>query len=569
MRFITTSIYALSASTALASTFNPYLRPGSPGETPDNDVPSIYDKRSAAAKPFVPVRIDPTAHKIEDFKPITKTPPSLTLKKVKRSDDAEAVHPELRMARAANAAVKRLRKRGAPGPSVETLDKIERSVENSLVKRNLIQKRQNNFPIVGSKPPNTPNSMAVHQDGFDYAYFSEVNFGSENKTFLMVIDTGSSFTWIPSDECPTRACTNHDTYGSADSVTLQRLRPTFRIVYGTGEVSGPVVRDDVSFAGFKINMEFGLSTNVSDEFYYFPLDGVMGLGFSYDQKPTILDLLKKDGYIADRNFGVALSRISDGFDDGVMHFGGIDRDYFTGNLTYARSISEYGFWEVFIDSLAIGDEVVDTTDRKAVIDTGTSLLLMPPRDARDVHSRIPDVLVQEMEDGSEVFIVPCNTELTLDFEIAGVVYEVPAGDWVGEVTTNSRYCYSNIISREITGPTTWLLGDVFLKNVYSVFDMDNSRIGFAKRSSPYDENAPKNDDDESGGQSGLPKELSPTGGGSNDTGDDNSDGGAQGGDGGADNMEEEGAASSLRSASISWFGGLMVLAAAAAAVVVL
>lgn len=85
---------------------------------------------------------------------------------------------------------------------------------------------------------------------------------------------------------------------------------------------------------------------------------------------------------------------------------------------------------------------------------------------------------------------------------------------------------------------------MFLKNVYSVFDMDNSRIGFAKRSSPYDENAPKEDDGEEGGQSGLPKELSPTSGGNNDTDDEGADDGAQGGSGGDEN-EEEGAASRM------------------------
>ena len=59
-------------------------------------------------------------------------------------------------------------------------------------------------------------------------------------------------------------------------------------------MEGIVAKDNVSFAGFNVNIEFGLSNLVSDEFVYFPIDGIMGLGFgkgSAQRAKSIMDVL--------------------------------------------------------------------------------------------------------------------------------------------------------------------------------------------------------------------------------------------------------------------------------------
>lgn len=352
--------------------------------------------------------------------------------------------------------------------------------------------------------------MAISQDGMDYGkffflinipltlylkvcinakyvhtvYFSEIQFGSKNKTFYLVIDTGSSDTWVPSSNCLSQACTNHETYGKSDSDTLKFENLEFSIQYGTGSVTGVIARDDLSFAGFNLNMEFGLATALSSDFIDFPIDGIMGLGFpetSQQRVDTVMQVLAKDKLINKTMFSVALSRASDQLQDGVIHFGRIDPSYFTGKMVFSDTVTDMGYWEVAMDDVGLDGKFFNFVNRTAIIDTGTSVLLLPPDDAYKVHYAMKDART----DG-ESFAIPCDTNYTIEIKISGVTYNIPASDWVGVPTSQgSKYCSSNIMSRVITGNTTWLLGDVFLKNVYSNFNFDSRSIGFATRASPY------------------------------------------------------------------------------------
>ena len=72
------------------------------------------------------------------------------------------------------------------------------------------------------------------------------------------------------------------------------------------------------------------------------------------------------------------------------------------------------------------------------------------------------------------YSVPCSTTTPLQFYFSGVTYTVLAKDWVGGKVGDS--CTSNVYARAIVG-SSWLIGDIFLKNVYAVFDVDQNRIG--------------------------------------------------------------------------------------------
>jgi cathepsin D len=101
-------------------------------------------------------------------------------------------------------------------------------------------------------------------------YFSAIGIGSENKQFLVVMDTGSSDLWLPSVNCQDESCQNHETLSSKDSKTFQATKKPWVIQYGSGSASGVIVSDSLSIGGLNISrLSFGVATQVSDNFVHF------------------------------------------------------------------------------------------------------------------------------------------------------------------------------------------------------------------------------------------------------------------------------------------------------------
>lgn len=342
-------------------------------------------------------------------------------------------------------------------------------------------KRDNNFKVVMSTEPADPNAMPIDQDGADFTYFSILKFGSTKEEMYMLIDSGSANTWVMGSSCVSNACQIHNTFGGSDSTTLQTTSQSWSLSYGTGEVEGVVAKDTVSFANYTINLGFGLASTASDDFNNYPMDGILGLGRPSSDAlgtPTVMQVLDQQGDLAENIVGIHLSRSSDGAKDGQITFGSVDSSRFTGKLSYTK-VTNAQSWELAADDAGVDAKGASFTGKSAIIDTGTSYILMPPSDAAALHALIPG-----SSQNGEVFIVPCSTASNVYFTFSGVQYIVSPQDYVGAKSGSG--CQSKIIGHQAFGPNEWILGDVFLKNVYTVLDFDNNRIGFGTKSGATD-----------------------------------------------------------------------------------
>lgn len=111
--------------------------------------------------------------------------------------------------------------------------------------------------------------------------------------------------------------------------------------------------------------------------------------------------------------------------------------------------------------------------KTAILDTGTSLMVIPPEDCLNIHRNIYGSQVN-----GETYAIPCNTAVDITFDIGGQSYTIPPSDYVGRVLSeDTNMCLSAFSGRALIDEDTWLLGAAFLKNLYTVFDLENNRIG--------------------------------------------------------------------------------------------
>jgi len=340
-------------------------------------------------------------------------------------------------------------------------------------------KRQSQYRIVKAADTKLKNAVGVAQDGTDFSYFAQVKLGNNKKPMWMLMDTGAGTSWVMGSSCKSTACEKHGSFGPTDSATYKVTGETFSVAYGSGSVKGDKVTDTLSFAGMNFDFQFGVANETSDDFNHFPFDGILGLSMAGGETENFMQVVKNSTQLPANIFCVYLSRAADGPNMSEISFGVCNPDKYTGDITYTAVGNALGDWAVPLDGIAYDGLKSGAAGKLAYIDTGTSYVFGPKDDVAAFHKNIPGSTADE---AGTTYKVPCDSNKDVTYTFSNISYIISAKDWRG-VPGADGTCISNIYGHEVvTG--AWLLGDVFLKNVYTVFDTDQKRIGFAKRVDP-------------------------------------------------------------------------------------
>lgn len=196
------------------------------------------------------------------------------------------------------------------------------------------------------------------------------------------------------------------------------------------------------------------------------MSGILGLAYdtiSVDKLPTFVD----QSNLADKSFSFVLKNNPD---NSYMTMPGYDESIVNGEEFTFHNVIEERYYALKLDGMAQGDKKIATDGYKAVIDSGTSVLVGP---SDLVNPLIEGITVND--DCSGVDQLP-NLTWTID----GIDYTLTPNDYVLAVESGGQTeCVMGVMGQAF--PSTFkyfILGDSFMRRYYSYFDKKNNRVGF-------------------------------------------------------------------------------------------
>jgi len=346
---------------------------------------------------------------------------------------------------------------------------------------------QQNGNVTKANPPTGNNSLGLDVEGDDLGYFATIQAGTPLRNFSLIMDSGSSDFWIGGEGCISESggdCGNHVFLGPNSSSSFQDSGKNFQVTYGSGQVAGNIISDNVNLAGFTLNNHtFGVALVESQDFTNNSLaDGLMGLAkspLSQQGVITPVESLAKQGSISEAITSYKLSRTADGLNDGEITFGGLDQSKFDPKTAVTvDNVNALGFWEAPMN-ISVNGQDLGLTGRTSILDTGTTLIIAPSNDVTAVHAKIPGA----KSDGQGGFTIPCTNTAVLSMTFGGQQFDINPLDLLfTPVDPNNLQgeCISALAAGQIGGPLQWLAGDVFLKNAYYSTNVDKNTITLAK-----------------------------------------------------------------------------------------
>lgn len=314
-----------------------------------------------------------------------------------------------------------------------------------------------------------------------FGFRGTVSVGSPSQSFTVLFDTGSSQFWIQSISCSN--CKGNLFNYNRSSTFIDQNRAANPIRYIDGSiVNGRLASETVSINNLsQNNYTMNLATSLNEDMGF---DGVMGFSFSTNsENPSFVSKLFENN----PSISPVFSYFIDNTDvAGALVVGGIDQSRFSGPLATETILpsEKTPFWELSMSSLHVGEnKLVIPGTMTSIFDTGSSLSVFALSMAKNINQMlgIPSL----NSDGW--YGMPCvdgkipNSLPDLILVFGGVRLKFTPSEYIylqGN-TNNVIFCISGIIGNAKLDADESIIGNIFLRRYYTVFDLRNRKLGFA------------------------------------------------------------------------------------------
>lgn len=371
------------------------------------------------------------------------------------------------------------------------------------------------------------------------AYYGTIYVGTPPKPFTVVFDTGSGHVILPSVDCETQQCMVHSRYDRHESSTSMRIQNSgqelqrgerhrnMTIEFGTGEVVGPIIRDNICTHEYQasldeddnadegdtlgcVSMGFVSAMSMSEKpFGLFHFDGIVGLGLEGLSDMPGFNFMKVISLFGGGPSGKVRQTFSMflGYDheveDSELTLGGWDPARLNEKLSWQPvHRPSLGHWIIKIKSLRVDgvDLSFCAEGCTAVLDSGTPLVSVPTA----LFAQVYRALRHAPEDsgrcdgiGPRLEFVLEGTTIALEpkdyAEPLAVIRRGPAdpsavlgpgspADAGLSADETPMFCKPMLMALDVPeplGPKLFILGEKVLQKYYVVYDGQDLRVGLA------------------------------------------------------------------------------------------
>jgi len=351
--------------------------------------------------------------------------------------------------------------------------------------REILRNKYNQDP--NSKRSSGENLLA--NQNADSSYYGTVAIGTPAVSYNVIMDTGSADLWVADSGC-TANCDGIDTFNPSQSTSFTNLSTPFAIKYGSGSAQGSLGKDVVQMAGFSVpNQVFAHCDTVSSGLVDAPVSGLMGLAWqaiAASGAVPFWQTLASSGAWDDpvMTFQITrftnISQVKTLEPGGTFTMGTLNSSLYTGAIDYVDLPSDaVTYWTLPLTTLTSqGGSITlaSGSSNYAAIDTGTTLVGGPQDAITAIYANIPDSQ-PETGDFEGYYSYPCDTNVNITMSFGGRSWSISSADFAMTQASGNR-CIGGFFVLDGSNPA-WIIGDTFLKNVYSVFRYNPASVGFA------------------------------------------------------------------------------------------
>ncbi|KAF8521013.1 acid protease [Gautieria morchelliformis] len=328
------------------------------------------------------------------------------------------------------------------------------------------------------------DSISIPVTNTIVTYTIQAFIGSPATAYTLLIDTGSSITWVGAGKNYVATNSSHDTGHSIE------------VTYGSGAFFGEEYLDTVNLGGGLVipHQSIGVATFAGG---FRGVDGILGIGpidlttrttSSGEQVPTVMDNLARAGTIPANTIGIFYTPPTSTSDtNGELTFGGTDPCKISGRITFVpiTAVSPASQYWGIDQTITYGKRRTKILASTAgIVDTGTTLMMI----ASDAFQAYTHAVGGKLDQTTGLLTIDDPSKLqSLFYRIGHTTFEFTAEGQQWPKALNSHiggdphktYLIVSDLGTESGKGLDFINGYTWLEHFYSVFDTDHQRVGIA------------------------------------------------------------------------------------------